>query len=175
MEKRFIILVAFIIFINLYFLMYFISAQTSTPTIESEINKLTHYAEEYETGNIDYAKLVVYAGAVRESLNEIAGVVDKNEGGILNEEQVRKVLGEPTDDTKWIWVDKESSEKKLDNALPVWEKIIFDGHSIQIRLNAWPSLYSKRNYDEESFNEETDYNFQNEDDEGEEWKKGVPS
>ena len=156
MKKR--VIVIFGIFVMLFFisfLMYFISAQTSSsPTIESEINKLTHYAEEYETGNIDYAKLVVYAGAVRESLNEIAGVVDKHEGGILNEEQVKKVLGEPSDETKWIWVDGEERERKLDSALPVWEKIIFDGHSIQIRLNAYPSLYSKINYDEERFDDE---------------------
>ena len=32
----------------------------STKTIDSEILKLTNYAEEYESGNINYVQLAVY-------------------------------------------------------------------------------------------------------------------
>ena len=38
-------------------------------SINDEIQKITHYAEEYEVGNIDYVKLLVHIAASRESEN----------------------------------------------------------------------------------------------------------
>ncbi len=148
MKKRFEIIV-FILLISLPFIL--------SQSVDSELKKLTHYAEDYEAGNIDYARLLIYSSNVRESLNEILGVVNRDEGGILSEEQVRRVLGEANEETRWIWYDNENREKKLDNSLPVWNKIIFDGKKIQIRLGAYPSLYSKHRdeYDSDS-NENSD-------------------
>ena len=132
MKKRAII---YSCIIAIFIVLSFISAQ-EVDSVESEIKKLTHYAEEYETGNIDYVQLVIYSGTVRERLQDIVGVIDTREGGILAEEQVRTILGTPTEETKWVWVEKEEQERKLARIVPRWEKIIFDGGKIQIKLKA---------------------------------------
>src|SRR3989338_6543254 len=129
-------------FLSILLLLSFVHAD-----VASEIQKLIHYAEEYETGNIDYARLIVYTGAVREQLNEDLGVIDRREGGIMNEEQVRKALGEPTEKTKWVWSEEEN--KKLSESIPAWRKLVFDGNKIQIYIEAYPSLYRKGHRNEE--------------------------
>jgi len=96
-------------------------------SVEDEIQKLTHYAEDYETGNIDYVQLLLYLGSTREKLNEILGATGKHEGGLLKQEQIEQVFGEPDEETKWVWVEKEQREKKLDSAVPIWKRVVFDG------------------------------------------------
>jgi hypothetical protein len=132
MKKR-VILGLFLIF----FLFPLVSASLS-----DEIQKITHHAEEYETGNINYVQLLVYTSAVRESINEILGSTEREFGGILEREQLAP-LGEPTKDTKWVWVENEEHEVRVDEPLPVWRNVIFDGKKIQIRMNAWPSIFRK--------------------------------
>ncbi|MBU0761375.1 MAG: hypothetical protein ABII03_04615 [Nanoarchaeota archaeon] len=114
----------------------------ASASVDDGIKKITHYAEEFETGNIDYVQLLVYASAVRESLNEELGAV-KEEGGLLKQEQLEAVLGEPTEQTKWVWAEGEEREKKLDYYVPFWEKVVFDGAEIQIRLGAHPSIFKR--------------------------------
>ncbi|MBI2045196.1 hypothetical protein HYT23_03995, partial [Candidatus Pacearchaeota archaeon] len=120
----------------LVFFVFLLSPLILASSVEDEIQRITHYAEEYETGNIDYAKLQLYLSSVRQDLNEILGVVDRDEGGLLNEEQIRKALGEPTEETSWVWVEGQEREKRLEKPIPAWNKIIFDGKKIQIRLDA---------------------------------------
>ncbi|MCR4327012.1 MAG: hypothetical protein NUV46_00325 [Nanoarchaeota archaeon] len=114
---------------------------------DGEIQKLTYYAEEYETGNIDYARLIIQLGSLREGLNEKLGAIKTYEGETLQKEQVKSALGEPTDYTRWIWVEKENREKKYDEGIPYWDKIVFDGKKIQVRLNAYPAVLKKGNED----------------------------
>ena len=109
------------ILLTLVFL--FSLALASAGSVDDEMQKLTHYAEEYETGNIDYVQLMVYMSAARESLNELMGVSSRQEGGLLRQEQLRNVLGEPEEKTKWVWVEREEHEIRLDNYIPVWKKI----------------------------------------------------
>jgi len=116
-------------------------------SVDSEIQKLTYYAEEYETGNINYVQLRVYMSGVKENLNEILGARGKQEGGVLKQEQIEKVLGKPSRETKWVWVEGEERETKLDYPVPQWEKIIFDGKKIQIKLEAFPSIFNKRDFE----------------------------
>ncbi|MFH1326683.1 MAG: hypothetical protein ABIH59_00975 [archaeon] len=113
-------------------------------SIDNEISKITHYAEDYETGNIDYVQLVLYMGSIRQKLNEVLGAVSEEEGGIFEQKQIESALGSPTDETRWIWVEGEEREKKLDGAMPFWEKIVFDGKKIQIRLGGYPSIFNKK-------------------------------
>ncbi|MFH0711636.1 MAG: hypothetical protein V1889_00760 [archaeon] len=113
---------------------------------ESEIKKVTHYAEEYETGNIDYVKLLVYISASRQNLNEILGATGMEMGGVLKQEQIKSVLGEATEETKWVWAEGEEQDKKLDFSVPVWKKIVFDGKKIQISLDAFPSIFTKKQF-----------------------------
>jgi hypothetical protein len=115
-------------------------------SIDDEVQKITHYAEEYEIGNINYVSLLVHTSAVREKLNEELGATRRYEGGVLKQEQIRSILGESNEETKWVWVEGLGYEVKLDTYVPVWKKIIFDGKKIQIRLNAWPSLFMKKEF-----------------------------
>src|SRR3972149_4003952 len=111
--------------------------------ISNEIQKITYYAEEYETGNIDYIQLLVHLSSVRENLNKVLGATEKQEGGVLKQDQIRGALGEPNEETKWVWVEREERETRLDDYAPIWRKVVFDGKKIQIRLSAYPSLFKK--------------------------------
>ena len=130
---------------------------TSATSVNDEIRVLTNYAEDYETGNINYAQLVVYLSSVRERLNELMGSFSSKEGGLLKQEQIKDALGEPQKTTKWIWIEGENREKRLDEELPVWEKIVFDGKKIQIRFNAYPSIIKKEKLIENTKGEEVVY------------------
>ncbi len=120
----------------------FISADSSS--VNNEIQKITHYAEEYEIGNINYIQLMVYLSSVKQNLNEILGAVERQEGGLLKQEQVRNALGEPNEETKWVWVERENHEMKLEKYVPIWKKNIFDGKKIRITLSAHPSVFKKK-------------------------------
>lgn len=151
-----------IFFLSLIFFIPFILSAS----VDSEIQKLTYYAEEYETGNINYVQLRVYLSSVKENLNEILGARGKENDGILKQEQIENVLGEPTDETKWVWVEGEERETKLDYYVPTWEKIIFDGKKIQIKLEAFPSIFNKRDFDEEDSAEDFEKNLTEEIEDG---------
>ena len=122
-------------------------------SVDDEIQKITHYAEEYEVGNINYVQFLVHLSYVRESLNEQLGATNKQMGGVVKQEQIRKILGEPTEETKWVWVEGEDHDTKLDYYVPAWRKSIFDGRKIQINIEAFPSIFKKKHFDDE-FEEE---------------------
>ena len=115
--------------------------------VDEEIKKLTSYAQDYESGNINYAQFVVYISSVRQNLNEELGAISREEGGLFKEQQIESALGKSQRTTKWVWIESEEREKKLETEVPVWEKIVFDGKKIQVRLSAYPSLFKKENED----------------------------
>ncbi len=137
MKKRGIFSLSFILIV------LFIFPLVLASSIESEIQKITYYAQEYETGNIDYVQLLVYTSSVRQSLNQILGATNQEQGGVLKQEQIKSILGEASESTKWVWVENEEQEKRMDSDVPIWKKIIFDGNKIQIRLSAFPSIFKK--------------------------------
>lgn len=126
----------------------------SSASIDSEVKKITYYAREYETGNINYVQLLIYTSAIREKLNEELGAKGKEYGGILKQQQIQAALGEPNERTKWVWVEGMEQDTKLDDYVPVWKKIVFDGKKIQIRLSAYPSIFVKTQFEKEFKNEE---------------------
>ena len=111
----------------------------SSASINDELQKITNYAEDFEAGNINYAQLVLYSSASKERINEELGSSSEF-GGIVKQEQLEPILGKPSEQTKWIWVEDDMQEKKLDSPLPVWRKNIFDGNKIKLTLEAYPSL-----------------------------------
>ena len=137
MKKR----VLFLLLVGILFFPIISSAQ-----INSEIQKITTYAEDYETGNINYVQLLVYTSSIREKMNDLLGASGKENGGILKQQQIESVLGEPNERTKWVWVEGLEHEVKLNTDVPAWRKIIFDGKKIQIRLNAYPSILVKTDF-----------------------------
>jgi hypothetical protein len=161
MKKRGLVTAIVILIVSLLLIIPGITADS----VNDEVRKLAHYAEEYETGNIDYPKLLVYAGGIRQKLNEILGVVDQREGGLLKQEQVEEALGEPDRLEVWVWVERYDQEIRWHEPIPRWETVIFDGEKIQIRLEAHPSISMKgfddwedeedrEDWDEEDWDEE---------------------
>lgn len=152
MKNTVIVLMAFILtFITLTF--------TLAQSFEAPIQEITHYAEEYETGNINYAQLVVHLTSSREELAEVMGAKAMGHDAVLKTEQLEKALGKPTELTKWIWVENEEREQKLDEGIPAWRKIIFDGKKIQIWLGAWPNMIRKDNENQVFYRLNTDIQF----------------
>ena len=147
MKKRYVLILLLVLSISLILCILSVPI-ISAVSVDSEMKKITHYAEEYETGNIDYVKLMLYLSSARESLNEVLGATGKEIGGVVKQEQIRKVLGEPNEETKWVWVEGEEQDRKLDYYVPVWKKIVFDGKKIQIRMEAFPSVFKKNQFDD---------------------------
>ncbi|MBI2107481.1 hypothetical protein HYT57_05845, partial [Candidatus Woesearchaeota archaeon] len=125
----------------------FLTPVALAQSIEDPIKKITNSAEQYEVGNINYAQLIVYITSSREELAEEMGAVRGERGTTLKVEQLESALGKPTDSTKWVWIEGEEREKKLDKEIPAWRKVIFDGKKIQIWLNAWPNIVQKNSED----------------------------
>jgi hypothetical protein len=144
----------FLLFIILIFNLFLISSVFAVSGVDSEMQKITHYAKDFEIGNINYVKLLVYISESRQNLNEILGATEKEMGGILKQEKIKEILGEPIEETKWVWVEGEEQDKKLDSPVPVWKKVIFDGKKIQITLDAFPSIFTKKKFVNEEMKEE---------------------
>jgi len=117
----------------------------SADTVDDQMQRLTYYAEEYETGNIDYVRLLIYLSNIRESINEVVGVVENDGDSVLKIDQIESILGPPTDFTKWAWVEtgRGGNDIRLDEAVPEWRKIVFDGNKIQIRIEAYPNIIER--------------------------------
>ena len=166
MAKRWLVAVFVLLLLVFSTAIYVVSA-ASADSVDDEFKKLAYYAGEYETGNINYVQFLVYTSSIRGKMNEVLGATGKEMGGILKEEQLKSILGNPTEETKWVWSEGEEKERKIDNPVPAWRKIVFDGRKIQIRLNAWPSIFSRKEFKEDNGNkDEKDKNQKLEDLEG---------
>lgn len=158
MKKR----LSFTVFLIL-FLFLFSNNISASEDVNSEIRKITYYAQEYEIENLDYVKLLIYISESKQNLNKIFGVSQREMGGILKQDQIEGVLGKPTEETGWVPVEGEHRETRVDSPVPIWRKIIFDGLKIQITLEAFPSIFSTKHFEdfekekiEESFLSEGD-------------------
>jgi len=146
-----------------------ISKSKSSLGLQDEIKKITHYAEEYETGNINYVKLMVHTAASRENINELMGgkELGMDGGMVVTASEIERVLGEPDSNGhgRWAWLQSEEREIKLDKPVPVWKKIVFDGKKIQIRFNAYPMAFKKSGEIKIFYNINVDAEFKSKEDE----------
>ena len=136
MQKRVILASISLVLIVLVSSSFAIAANS----VEQEIQRLAHYAQEYEIGNINYAQFSVYLASVQEHLNEAMGASQRDHEDILKAAQLESALGPPTEKARWVWVEKEDREMRFDTDVPAWRNVVFDGSKVQIRLNAWPHL-----------------------------------
>ena len=155
----------FLIFI--FILVLFISSinLASSQSIDSSIKKMTHTAEQYKTGSINYAQLIVYMASLSKELAAEMGATSQEHDQILKQEQLERALGKPTETTEWVWVENEEREKKMDKEIPAWRKIIFDGKNIQMYLGAWPNIRKTNNDDEIVYRLNTEIIFKSQEDE----------
>tara|TARA_Y100000310_G_scaffold84897_1_gene81747 strand:- start:766 stop:1215 length:450 start_codon:yes stop_codon:yes gene_type:complete len=116
----------------------------SAQSVDDEIDNLVYYAEQYEMGNINYLQLLAYGSLIKEDVNDLLGSFQYEEHGPrgISAEAAEVFFGEPTWYTKWAWDVYQNEEVQLDEKLPSYEKVLFDGHRVQITFNAWPHRYS---------------------------------
>jgi hypothetical protein len=113
--------------------------------VNKKINSIVHYAEEYEVGNINYLQLNVYGHKIRADLNLMLGGSIGEEWARIPKENIEKTFGQPTQYTNWIWRDDKHLHNRLDEAMPQWERIIFDGRKVRIIFNSFPSAIEDKN------------------------------
>ncbi len=113
---------------------------TPSEDFQDHFKKISHYAEEYDIGNINYAQLMIYLSAERQDMEEYIG--QKN----FSSQKAQEVLGAPARSTKYIYSKKVGDMVKTENANNAWEKVIYDGKKIRINFKLEPFLY----YDEEN-------------------------
>jgi hypothetical protein len=107
--------------------------------MEDRINSIAHYAEEYEIGNINYFQLTVYTHKIQADLNLMLGGSIGEKWGRIPKENVESAFGPPTDYTNWVWVENKNMDKRLDESMPWWERIVFDGKKVRIIFHTSPS------------------------------------
>jgi hypothetical protein len=139
-----------IVFLFFLILISPVLAETTNNTvdiakIEDRINSIAHYAEEYEIGNINYFQLNVYGFEIKSELNLLMGGGIGEEWARIPKENVEKAFGTPTEYMNWIWIDNKHVQKRFDEAMPRWERIVFDGRKIQVIFQAFPSAIEKEN------------------------------
>ncbi|MEE9323129.1 MAG: hypothetical protein V3U72_01155, partial [Candidatus Aenigmarchaeota archaeon] len=117
-----------------------VSAEVDISEIEDKIDSIAHYAEEYEVGNINYLQLTVYSHKIAADLHLMLGGGIGPEWGRIPVESIERAFGTPTDYTNWLWVENNQRDMRIDDPMPVWNKIIFDGRKVQIILDASPQL-----------------------------------
>jgi len=113
-------------------------------SVDEEISSLIYYAEQYELGNINYLELKVQTSLIRENVNSLLGSFKWEEHGPsgITAEAAESYFGQPREYTTWVWDVTKDEEIRMDEEVPWFEKIIFDGKRVQITFNAWPHLYS---------------------------------
>ncbi len=135
-----------------FFLIFVLILATvsATDSVDDVVNTITKHAEDYEAGKISLAQLSVYKNSVRSDFFEVLGV-NEEEFRWGNETQqqivekaIQRFFGEPFEKTNWAWNINEDREEKLDESVPAWRKIIFDGKKVQITFNAWPEILYKK-------------------------------
>jgi hypothetical protein len=121
----------------------FLSAATLDET-KTQVKRSAYYTENYEAGNFDYAKLLVYLGAVQEDLNYLLRISGDQ---ALSEADLTALFGTP-EKTNWILSDDGTTQIQTDTQISVWSNIIFfDGNTIQLRISIVPiSIKDKISY-----------------------------
>ena len=116
---------------------------TSAQTVDAEISHLIGYAEQYEMGNIDYLELLIQGSLTRNKVNKILGSFNQEERGPsgITADAAEQFFGVPKGYTKQAWSSSTDKNTKLEEEVPWFEKILFDGKRIQMSFNAWPHIY----------------------------------
>ena len=111
-------------------------------TVNEQIEVLTDTALEYERGNLNYAQLMMLSNLIKEEINSNLGEFKFEEHGPsgITAEAAEDFFGRPQHYTKHAWSMNEERDVFLDEALPSFEKVLFDGHKIKITFNAWPHV-----------------------------------
>ncbi len=134
--KKEVVIRFFVLTILIVLLGFLVASSEDEEAFNGQIKRATHYAENYESGNVNYPQLIVYLSSVKEELNNILLNFDKN----LIEEELTPILGAPEKTTVALSVDG-ISDVQVSDPVSTWiNTIIFDGNKIQIKINAVPII-----------------------------------
>jgi hypothetical protein len=142
--KRGVIFSVFL-FISIIFIILFIqianaAPQTDPSVISNEIKKISRYAEDYESGNINYAQLLVYISAAKQNINTVLHDIYFQTGTPISQSQIEDILGPSTGTTVETWSNGQQKLITLDEPFPTWEKVVFDGRDIQVIVSVYPDI-----------------------------------
>jgi hypothetical protein len=136
--KRVLVLILLVILLSQQAL-----AAISTTIIPNEITKLSHYGEDYESGNINYAQLIVYISAVRQDINSQLRKIYLETGNPISEDEIEGILGKASSTTTEAWSGIQQKSVQLERPFKTWNKLVFDGKKIQIIVDVHPELGTK--------------------------------
>ncbi|MFH1065137.1 MAG: hypothetical protein V1734_01375 [Nanoarchaeota archaeon] len=144
------------LFVLLALLIAIVPSVFAADPVTDKVSAITHYAEQYEMGEISYAELKIYSNSLREDIKGLMSevVFEENEGKHyegISPEAAEKFFGKPTDYTNWVWVLNEEHDMKVEKKMPRWEKAVYDGKKIQITFNAWPQIYMAEDGEKEIY------------------------
>ncbi len=94
--------------------------------IRKELEKVSYYAQEYESGNLDYAKFLTKVDSAESEVSAILSNPPE-----LEEEEITKILGEP-EKISWVVDERTNSEKQIEKPTDFWKDIAYDG---KVRVN----------------------------------------
>jgi hypothetical protein len=129
-----------IIFLLLLFLLPMAFSIETSKDFEKQILSAAYYSENYESGNPDYnyAKFLVYLYTTEEEMNSLLRITGDT---AITPEEITAIIGK-SEETSWVLNEDESSEIQLDKPVPAWlSYLVFDGKTIQIKLNVVPYLF----------------------------------
>src|SRR3989338_6779392 len=115
----------------------------SAQTVDEEVSKIISSAEQYEMGNLDYLELLIQASLTRDEVNELLGSFTIEEHGHsgISADAAEQYFGVPKGYTSSAWSSSTDENVDLEEEVPWFEKIIFDGKRIQMSFHAWPHIY----------------------------------
>ncbi len=110
----------------------------------THLDDVAGYAQQYESGEINFLQLKMLLSAARESLiqsmqDELVKV-NEDEGNARGwrVETAQKLLGEPTQYENWIWIENKQESRRVPEKVAVWRKPLFEGKKIKVYAFANP-------------------------------------
>src|SRR3989344_9370339 len=127
MQKK--VLFVFVILLLSMFQSGLASAQVSD--LKSAVERVSYHAEQYEAGNIDYAKFIVETNEAQSEINAI----------LNNKETTDQILTEAlgtSEKVDKIEIEGQNSEVSLETPVSSWSDIAYDGNIIQVKREIVP-------------------------------------
>ena len=150
MQKK--VLFVFVILLLSMFQSGLASAQVSD--LKSAVERVSYHAEQYEAGNIDYAKFIVETNEAQSEINAI----------LNNKETTDQILTEAlgtSEKVDKIEIEGQNSEVSLETPVSSWSDIAYDGNIIQVKREIVPIVIRQGSQETLTHKAEIEINFAN--------------
>ncbi len=117
----------------------------------SGVEQVSQWGQQFEAGELNFLQLKMLLSLGRDALmnNAQEKMVQVGEGEDQrrgwNVQAVQELLGKPTGTENFLWIENRKESRYVEEALPRWEKTVFDGPKIKITLFANPQAIEQEN------------------------------